>query len=77
MLKEPNIYEADFKGFFDNVNRKGLKKVLKNDLGIPEEETMFIEKLNQSVVKLSTEHKLDETRNIHLKWIKEDPTMDG
>lgn len=56
---EPNIYEADFKGFFNNVTHKGLRLVL-NELGFPKSELKFITFLNQSVPKLTKEDKIEE-----------------
>jgi len=61
----PNIYEADFKGFFDSISLEGLSEVLINHLKLPESEVMHIEKLNRSLVKLKDHDELPEvTRSV-------------
>jgi hypothetical protein len=59
-LNSPNIYEADFKGFFNNVTHKGLHKVLTEELGFPISEANWIKELNKSPVKLTKEDKIPE-----------------
>jgi len=58
--KAPNIYEADFKGFFDSIRHYGLLKVLVKDVKISKPEFAFIRELNKSVVKLTKEDKINE-----------------
>jgi hypothetical protein len=61
----PNIYEADFKGFFDSINLEGLSEVLNKHLGLPESEVNHIESINRSLVKLNDEDRLPEiTRTV-------------
>jgi len=56
----PNVYEADYKGFFDSIDIKGLGTVLKSHLGMPESEVEFINNLNKSLVKLTKQDEIDE-----------------
>lgn len=49
LLHLPNIYEADFKGFFNNVSHSGIKWVLLARLHMPSSEIEFITKINQSI----------------------------
>jgi DNA repair photolyase len=70
MLSRPNIYEADFKGFFDNVEITGINKVLREELKLPEQEINFIENLNKSQVKLGKEDKLDEFKTRQFEYIR-------
>jgi len=58
--KAPNIYEADFKGFFDSISHFGLRSVLDKFLKFPLTEINFIERLNSSLIKLTKEDKLPE-----------------
>jgi hypothetical protein len=60
LTEMPNIYEADFKGFFDSINLRGLSEVLEEHLGMPEEEAIFIRLLNQSLVKLRETDEMKE-----------------
>jgi hypothetical protein len=61
---EPNIYEADYKGFFNNVTHIGLHKTLTLELKLPTDEAYFIWNLNQSIVKLEKVDKIyEEDRN--------------
>jgi len=60
LLKEPNIYEADYEGFFNNVTHMGMKAVMLNNLSLPFTETHFIMRLNESLVKLQKEDKIPE-----------------
>lgn len=53
-LNEPNIYEADFKGFFDNVTHSGIHEVLVYQLHLPESEAIWIRMINQSIPALPT-----------------------
>jgi hypothetical protein len=65
LTEMPNVYEADFKGFFDSIDIEGLSEVLKQDLGIPIGEAKFIELLNKSVPKLTEKDKIPEpSRNV-------------
>lgn len=57
---EPNIYEADYTGFFNNVTHYGLKGVLLNELHVPFTECHWIIRLNESLVKLTLEDKIVE-----------------
>lgn len=59
-LNAPHIFEADFKGFFNNVTHKGLHKVLTEELGFPISEANWIKELNKSPVKLTKEDKIPE-----------------
>lgn len=61
LLKEPNIVEIDFKGFFDNITHEGLNIEL-GKIGLPATEVSFINNLNKSVVKLPDDLKLEESR---------------
>jgi hypothetical protein len=60
MLTKPNIYEADYEGFFNNVTHRGLNAVLVNQMGLPKSEGKFIWMLNKSLVKLTGEDKIFE-----------------
>jgi hypothetical protein len=65
LTEMPNVYEADFKGFFDSINLEGLSGVLNTSLGLPAEETTFIENINRSLVKLAKVDELPEiTREV-------------
>lgn len=64
--KAPNVYEADFKGFFDNIEHQGLTYVCLEDLNLPVNEVRFINALNQNLVKLTGEDKLIERDR---KWL--------
>lgn len=59
-LNSPHIFEADFKGFFNNVTHKGLHKVLTEELGFPISEANWIKEVNKSPVKLTKEDKIPE-----------------
>jgi hypothetical protein len=61
LLDSPNLFEADFKGFFDNVTHDGISSVLVN-LGLPAPEVDFIRSLNKSIVRLPGSLHLDETK---------------
>jgi len=61
----PNIYEADFKGFFDSISLEGLSEVLTEHLNLPIDEVKHIETLNRSLVKLNDYDELPEiTRSV-------------
>lgn len=60
MKTATNIYEADFKGFFDSINLEGLSEILRSNLQIPNSEVEFIKRLNMSIVKLTEEDKVKE-----------------
>jgi len=59
-LNAPNIFEADYQGFFNNVTHLGIKSVLLNELHLTFEETNFIQRLNKSLVKLQAKDKIEE-----------------
>lgn len=59
-LSRPNIFEADFKGFFNNVTHEGLHKTLVEVLGFPVSEADWIRQLNQSTVKLTSKDEIIE-----------------
>jgi len=63
-LNQPNIYEADFKGFFDNVKHNAIL-VESKKLGIPHAEALFIWALNNSVVQLQEVDRIDEPHRKH------------
>jgi hypothetical protein len=56
---EPNIYEADFKGFFNNVTHEGIDYVLW-EIGFPQAERDFMRELNGSIPKLTSDDKIHE-----------------
>ena len=56
------MFEADFKGFFDNVTHAGIADVLRRTMNYPESEIDFLMKLNSSVVVLPDETRINETR---------------
>jgi len=58
--REPNIYEADYEGFFNNVTHSGIEWTLYNFLHMPHSETQFLLKLNRSLVKLQAIDKIKE-----------------
>lgn len=60
MLNNPNLFEADFKGFFDNVTHDGIATVLIDHLHLPIGQCRFIRKLNSSTVTLPEPLKLQE-----------------
>lgn len=66
----PNIYEADFKGFFDSIELTKLSTVLR-DLGLPEKEVIFLEDLNKSQPTLQDEDKVDEFKVRQYNYISE------
>lgn len=53
-LNQPNIYEADYKGFFNNVNHALITENMIYELKCPPKMAMFVADLNSSVVKLQT-----------------------
>jgi hypothetical protein len=65
---EPNVYEADFKGFFNNIEITELNEILKG-LGFPAAELHFIEDLNKSQPKLEKEDKADEFKTRQFNYI--------
>jgi len=58
-LNQPNIYEADYKGFFNNVTHIGIYRQLEK-MGFPSMEALFIWNINNSVVKLTNNDEIDE-----------------
>jgi ribosomal protein S5 len=60
LTEMPNVYEADFKGFFDSINLSGLSNVLSENLGLPKDEANFIKLVNQSLVKLNETDEVKE-----------------
>lgn len=59
MMNKPNLYGADFKGFFDNVTHDGISVVLA-DLGLPYDEVDFVRSLNESIVQLPELVRIEE-----------------
>jgi len=59
-LNSPHIFEADFKGFFNNVTHEGLHKTLTEVLGFPISEAEWIRELNQTTVKLTSKDEIIE-----------------
>lgn len=60
MLDRPNLFEADFKGFFDNVTHRGIAVALES-MGFPPSEIEFVNNLNSSVVSLPEKLMIPET----------------
>lgn len=60
MLLKPNIYEADFEKFFDNVAHVGIRFILKDFLHFPFTEVQFVNQLNESLVQLQKKDKIEE-----------------
>jgi len=60
LLKEPNIFEADYEGFFNNVKHAALEHVMYGELKMPFHEVEFNMLLNQSLVKLQKFDKIEE-----------------
>lgn len=58
-LNSPNIYEADFKGFFNNITHVGIYEEL-TTIGFPYEEALFIWNINNSIVKLTDNDLINE-----------------
>jgi hypothetical protein len=52
-LNQPNIYEADYEGFFNNVTHIGIEQVMINDVNIPLAIAKYIRDVNQSIAKLA------------------------
>lgn len=50
LKSEPNVYEADFRQFFDSIPHTAISEVLR-EMGLPESEVEFIECLNSSIVE--------------------------
>lgn len=59
-MSSPNIYEADFKGFFDNVTHDGIV-VEMCEIGLPPKELDFICDLMESIPKLPGVVRLEES----------------
>lgn len=62
----PHIFEADFKGFFDNVKHSAIKEELKL-MGFPHLGIRFLIRLNKALVELDPEQEdliKEPTRNI-------------
>lgn len=70
LVNRPNIYEADFKGFFDSIDLTGLTKILL-EMGLPKEEAYFLENLNKSQVKLTEEDKIAEFKTRQFEHISQ------
>jgi hypothetical protein len=64
-LDSPNIFEADFKGFFDNVTHFGIAKVLEDSLKMPASEVRFLTSINKSLVNLPQKQRLKEPHALH------------
>lgn len=67
-LKRPNIFEADFKGFFDNVTHFGLRKMIYYSLKFPGEG--FLITLCQSLVTLPPKIRIPEPHEEYL-WLEQ------
>lgn len=65
MLTKPNIFEADYEGFFNNVTHLGLYSVMRDELKLPKSELLFLLKLNKSLVKLTADDKLEEKERVY------------
>ena len=62
LLKEPNVYEFDLKGFFDNVDLSYNQQEMLVS-GIPESISEYLTTLNKSIVKLKEEDEVDESEH--------------
>jgi len=65
LLNKPHIYEADFKGFFNNVTHLGIRQILIRDLNLPFDEINFLTRINKSLVKLQSQDKIEETDRMY------------
>lgn len=65
---EENVYEADFKGFFNNIELTALSEILK-DIGFPAAEVHFMEDLNKSQPRLEKVDKADEFKTRQFNYI--------
>lgn len=65
LLNKPHIYEADFKGFFNNVTHLGIRQILIRDLNLPFDEINFLTRINKSLVKLQAKDKIEETDRMY------------
>jgi len=52
-LNQPNIYEADYEGFFNNVTHKGIENSMIESANIPIEIARYLRTINQSIAKLA------------------------
>jgi len=59
-LKSPNIYEADYEGFFNNVNHQGLEDSMIDYAGMSYALARFLTRINKSIVRLTKEDKIPE-----------------
>ena len=65
MLTKPNIFEADYEGFFNNVSHAGIEHVMYNKLRLPFEEVEFNIALSQALVKLQKVDKIKEPDRLY------------
>lgn len=70
MLSEPDIVEADFSGFFNEVTHYGLTKVMHQELKFTDPMQVFVRKLIQSLVQLPEEVKLPEPHQEYA-WLEQ------
>jgi len=70
LRNEPFIKDFDIKGFFDNVDLNYNRKRMQ-EIGIPEEISEYLYRLNKSIVKLNrpeNKDELDESRDRKVIW---------
>jgi len=70
-LSSPNIFEADYKGFFNNVTHYAISKEME-ELGFPTSECLFVWSLNNSVVKLTKKDRIEEP---HRPFVDKEPVL--
>lgn len=69
VIKSPDIYEIDIKGFFDNVDHGSLRNSLRNDLNLPKDWLDRIMLINRSLVELpSKEEQLVEEPDAKIRY---------
>lgn len=61
------IYEFDLRNFFGGVDLAYNQKEMER-LGIPSEIAEYLRKINESIVKLAKEDKIDESQNRLILW---------
>jgi hypothetical protein len=59
-VNKSNVYEFDLKGFFDNVDLMAISHELRDEYKYESEDVNFITALNQSIVKLCNEDRIEE-----------------
>jgi hypothetical protein len=65
-LNSPNIYEADYEGFFNNVTHEGLEMNMMGEARIPKILARYLRTINQSIAKLQ---KTDPIRERDRKYL--------